>query len=125
MELTLLLLLALIGLAQCFMPKTTKPKRSYTSKGLITINVPNDMAGTLGPLGVFDPLGFTTRGSAEEVKRWREAELKHGRIAMLAAAGLLAQEGDFSPSTHTQTHTHRHTHTHNTHTHAYMFAASL
>merc|ERR1719321_1485013 len=31
--------------------------------------------------------------SKSEVYRWREAELTHGRVGMLAAAGFLVQEG--------------------------------
>jgi hypothetical protein len=37
----------------------------------------------------FDPLGFSTLG---DVKFLREAEVKHGRVAMLAAAGAIAQD---------------------------------
>ena len=50
----LLLLVSLLALAQGFMPMQPK-KRSTTSKDLITIRVPDEMAGTLGSLGVFDP----------------------------------------------------------------------
>jgi len=39
----------------------------------------------------FDPLGFTTR-APEWVPWFREAELKHGRMAMLGALGFVAPE---------------------------------
>ena len=43
-------------------------------------------------LQIFDPLGLSTGADPEEIKRWREAEIKHGRVAMLAALGVLVAE---------------------------------
>jgi hypothetical protein len=45
-------------------------------------------------LGFFDPLGFSTKDyiSDKEVKKWRESEIKHGRLAMLAVVGFLTAE---------------------------------
>lgn len=41
----------------------------------------------------FDPAGFTDRiASKDDLYRYREAELKHGRICMLAVTGILVQE---------------------------------
>merc|ERR1719164_357231 len=40
----------------------------------------------------FDPWGFTAGKSALEVNRFREAELTHGRVAMLASLGFIVQE---------------------------------
>merc|ERR1719265_1065030 len=40
----------------------------------------------------WDPAGFTKGKSELEVNRYREAELTHGRVGMLAAAGFLVQE---------------------------------
>ena len=37
----------------------------------------------------FDPLGFASRADAQELIKFREAELKHGRVAMLAVPGFL------------------------------------
>jgi hypothetical protein len=61
---------------------------------LINIDLPGDMAGAvpLGPKGYFDPLGLSDTASAANVKRWRESELKHGRLAMLATLAFLVQE---------------------------------
>merc|ERR1719331_3201623 len=44
------------------------------------------------PLGFFDPLGFSKDASPETMKKYREAELKHGRVAMLAAAGMITAD---------------------------------
>lgn len=40
----------------------------------------------------FDPLGFTNLASLGEMKRYREAEVTHGRVAMLAALGFIVAE---------------------------------
>merc|ERR1712217_20663 len=50
------------------------------------------MAGVTGPLGFFDPLGFSTNVPAGRLLFYREVELKHGRIAMLASLGMLVGE---------------------------------
>lgn len=50
-----------------------------------------DLPGISKPLGFFDPLGFSCNKSPIEFKKIQEAELKHGRVAMLAALGLLVQ----------------------------------
>merc|ERR1719395_519377 len=51
-----------------------------------------DMAGVTGPLGFFDPLGFTTDCDAGTLLFYREVELKHGRVAMLASLGIVVAE---------------------------------
>ncbi|KAJ1450301.1 putative plastid light harvesting protein [Pelagophyceae sp. CCMP2097] len=51
-----------------------------------------DMVGVSGPLGFFDPLGLSTDLEPGRLAFYKEAELKHGRVAMLAAVGFLVQE---------------------------------
>jgi len=53
---------------------------------------PTSLVGTIAPTGYFDPFGLAVGKDASTLKKWREAELKHGRLAMLAAVGLLTQE---------------------------------
>jgi len=48
-------------------------------------------AGVSGPFGFFDPLGICPPEKADFMK-YRESELKHGRIAMLAVLGALVGE---------------------------------
>jgi len=55
-----------------------------------------DMAGITGPLGFFDPAGFSADASENKIRFYREVELKHGRVAMLAALGFLVGE-NFHP----------------------------
>merc|ERR1719188_2372038 len=49
---------------------------------------PAEQVGAMAPLGYFDPLGFTKTGDEEGFRKMREAELKHGRVAMMASVGL-------------------------------------
>ena len=48
--------------------------------------------GVSKPLGFFDPLGLSSGKTENEFKKFQEAEVKHGRVAMLASLGLLIQE---------------------------------
>merc|ERR1719399_2310061 len=50
------------------------------------------LPGAIAPAGEFDPAGFLEGASKEEVFRWREAEITHGRVGMLASLGFLVQE---------------------------------
>ena len=59
---------------------------------IVTQNLP----GKVPPTGFFDPLNLSADKSEETVKKWREAELKHGRVCMLASLGILVQES-FNP----------------------------
>jgi hypothetical protein len=43
-------------------------------------------------LGYFDPSGLTIGASENKIRSYREAELKHGRIAMLASLGFAVGE---------------------------------
>jgi len=49
-------------------------------------------AGATGPLGFWDPLGFSTNLPAGRLLFYREVELKHGRVCMLASLGILVAE---------------------------------
>lgn len=56
------------------------------------------LPGALAPTGYFDPLGFCQKGiPLNDVKRYREAEVQHGRVAMLATVGYLAGEAISGP----------------------------
>jgi len=52
---------------------------------------PAEQYGAGAPLGFFDPLGFSKVGDEEGFRRMRIAELKHGRVAMMASVGAVIQ----------------------------------
>jgi len=48
--------------------------------------------GVQAPVGFWDPLGLSADGDVDTFKRRRAAELKHGRICMLACVGYIVPE---------------------------------
>jgi hypothetical protein len=50
---------------------------------------PEEMAGVTAPLGFFDPVGLSKKG---DIAVYRNAELKHGRVCMLASLGIIVSE---------------------------------
>lgn len=58
------------------------------------LEIMKGMPGITGPLDFFDPLGYSEAEGVTEgkIRFYREAELKHGRVAMLAALGFLVGE---------------------------------
>jgi len=50
---------------------------------------PEDLAGVTEPMGFWDPAGLATIGN---FAAYRRAELKHGRVCMLASLGILVGE---------------------------------
>jgi len=58
------------------------------------LEIAKGMPGISGPFGFFDPLGYAEADDLTEgrLRFYREAELKHGRVAMLAAFGFLVGE---------------------------------
>jgi len=50
------------------------------------------LPGSSAPLGFFDPLGFGKEKDLSGAKRLREAEVMHGRVAMMATLGYIISE---------------------------------
>jgi hypothetical protein len=50
------------------------------------------LPGAISPFGFFDPVGFLEGAELNKVKRFREAEVMHGRVAMMATVGYLIGE---------------------------------
>lgn len=48
--------------------------------------------GVQAPVGFWDPLGLTNDGDAENFRRRRATEIKHGRVAMIACIGYITPE---------------------------------
>ena len=69
----------------------------YTLVALLTLSDTfcvdaKTLAGIRAPTGYFDPAGLAAKTTPDQVKRYREAELTHGRVCMLAALGFLFGE---------------------------------
>mmetsp|Transcript_34658 Transcript_34658/g.63730 ORF Transcript_34658/g.63730 Transcript_34658/m.63730 type:complete len:222 (-) Transcript_34658:139-804(-) len=78
----------LAGSAAAFAPAMNSASSS-TAMGAFNID---NMPGALAPMGFFDPLGFAAKADEKTLKRYREAEVTHGRVAMLAVIGFLVGE---------------------------------
>lgn len=83
----LALISVLAGSAAAFAPAATRS----TSSALSAFSIDN-MPGALAPMGFFDPLGFAEKADEKTLKRYREAEVTHGRVAMLAVIGFFVGE---------------------------------
>jgi len=82
-------ILAFAGSAAAFSPFGKK-----TAAPAVAAPVPvvEQLVGALEPVGFWDPLGFAAKADDNTLRRYREAELTHGRVAMLAAVGFLVGE---------------------------------
>jgi len=79
-------IVALAGSAAAFAPVNVKSSSTALNA------YADDLPGALPPVGFFDPLGFAEKADENTLKRYREAELTHGRVAMLAVVGFLVGE---------------------------------
>jgi hypothetical protein len=88
--------LALVGAATAFAPTpkvaTTTALNSLNGWKADEKKFCYGLPGSLAPVGEFDPLGFATNADVGTIKKYREAELQHGRVAMLAVIGMLVTE---------------------------------
>lgn len=53
---------------------------------------PSKCIGSSAPLGFFDPAGFSIDVNEDQFKLFQEAEIKHGRVSMLAFLGIVIGE---------------------------------
>mmetsp|Transcript_29357 Transcript_29357/g.49466 ORF Transcript_29357/g.49466 Transcript_29357/m.49466 type:complete len:218 (-) Transcript_29357:267-920(-) len=86
------ILLAIISAVAAFSTTGRVAARSSGLKMSIFPENPTTLVGDIAPTGFFDPLGLATGKDETTLKMYRDAELKHGRVCMLAAVGLLTQE---------------------------------
>jgi len=104
---------AVILLSACYSAAAFSPSASTLSSSKLLASKANDLPtingwtpdeskfcaglpGALAPVGEFDPLGLSDGLSINELKRYREAEVTHGRVAMMATLGYLVAE-NFHP----------------------------
>jgi Chlorophyll A-B binding protein len=86
---SILALASMSSAVTAFSSFASKKSSKVATKPSFTVdNIP----GALAPVGIFDPLGLAAKADANTLKRYREAELTHGRVAMLATVGFLAGE---------------------------------
>ena len=78
-----------IGTAAAFAPQQQSSTKSISALNAASIE---ELPGRLAKNVYFDPLGFAERADEATMRRYREAELTHGRVAMLATVGFLAGE---------------------------------
>merc|ERR1712194_334283 len=83
-------LIATAGSASAF--SNFGKKAAATPAAAEPVPVIDTLVGALDPVGFFDPLGFAAKADDNTLRRYREAELTHGRVAMLAAVGFLIGE---------------------------------
>ena len=82
----LIIAATLAASAVAFAPSQVAQTSSALSASL------DGLVGALEPAGVFDPLGLAEKATDATLQRYREAELAHGRVAMLATIGFLVGE---------------------------------
>ncbi|GAB5364892.1 hypothetical protein AAMO2058_001009300 [Amorphochlora amoebiformis] len=79
-----------------FQAAVNKVRKDFSAKSEVTGSpepkkpvIPDGTA----PMGKFwDPAGFTKQVSDNQIRRYREAEITHGRLGMLGVLGFLTQE---------------------------------
>ena len=67
-------------------------KKATPAKPAFAYGLPGNFNALGGGELNWDPAGFLEGKSELEVNRYREAELTHGRVGMLASLGFLVQE---------------------------------
>merc|ERR1719253_945984 len=95
---------AVFGAATAAAAVLRQPAAKASRKSVVSVRAFENELGVQAPVGFFDPAGFAADGNAENFARRRQTEIKHGRIAMLAAMGYITPEitdklpGYLSPS---------------------------
>lgn len=74
------------------MDQETKATMDRVKNAVVRATNVKDMAGVTAPLGFWDPFGLSANIPEGKLLWFREAELKHGRVSMLATLGLFVQE---------------------------------
>merc|ERR1719502_1354079 len=82
--------LAALGVAGLAASRTLRRAEKAETPSPLSFN-PALQLGAMAPLGYFDPLGFSKAGDEAGFRNLRAAEIKHGRVAMMAAVGGVAQ----------------------------------
>jgi len=97
MKLTTFLVSAIISTVSAFAPVSLTP----TTTSLESWK-DDTVVGITAPVGYFDPLGLSMGKSDEVMSLYREAELKHGRVAMAACLGWYITAAGVHPAFNSQ-----------------------
>ncbi|CAM9185170.1 unnamed protein product [Ectocarpus sp. 8 AP-2014] len=75
-------------------PMAVRSAAPASSASVLKMSAGTDYLATLpGANGkIFDPLELADGADPGDIKLWREAEIKHGRVAMLATVGVVVAE---------------------------------
>ncbi|CAM9843020.1 unnamed protein product [Ectocarpus sp. 12 AP-2014] len=78
-------------------PMAVRSAAPASKASALKMSAGSDYVATLpgAPFGdgkIFDPLELADGAEPGEIKLWREAEIKHGRVAMLATVGVIVAE---------------------------------
>mmetsp|Transcript_30323 Transcript_30323/g.60226 ORF Transcript_30323/g.60226 Transcript_30323/m.60226 type:complete len:200 (+) Transcript_30323:251-850(+) len=92
--------LALLSSTAAFTPPTTSPVRTTSLSALAAWR--DDALGAIPPVGYFDPLGLSNGKDDATMNLYREAELKHGRVAMAACLGWYVTAAGVHPAFNSQ-----------------------
>lgn len=87
-------LIPLFASASAFAPAATVGKTTSLSMSWKDEN----FIGITAPAGFFDPMGLSEGKTDEVMNLYREAELKHGRVAMAACLGWYITAGGVHPA---------------------------
>ncbi|GMH71153.1 hypothetical protein TrRE_jg1431, partial [Triparma retinervis] len=88
-------LLVASGLA--FAPPTAPLSRTGPLRSSLSA-FKDEMVGAIPPVGYFDPVGLSRNKDDATMKLYREAELKHGRVAMAACLGWYVTAAGVHPA---------------------------
>lgn len=87
----LIVLVSFLATAAAFAPASKSMVSARVSKLAMSDFDAKSLPGVSGPFGFFDPLGLAPDNKRDFMK-YRESELKHGRVAMFAFLGIVVGE---------------------------------
>jgi len=93
MKLSLIAAATVATCASAFAPVTNVARSSTKLNAWV-----DNAVGVTAPVGFFDPLGLSKGKDDATMERYRESELKHGRVAMAACLGWYITAGGVHPA---------------------------
>jgi hypothetical protein len=89
-----LLVLSSLDYSAAFAPSA----QTHSAQTSLSAWKDENVVGITAPTGFFDPLGLSNGKSDQIMNIYREAELKHGRVAMAACLGWYLDAGGVHPA---------------------------